>query len=69
MATYPFTISEPEKWNIILQRHNMKQTTWKKMLLEYQHWYPDFNPDMLTYVDDVEFCEKAILSTTLKREQ
>jgi hypothetical protein len=55
----PFVIDDPEKWNEILWRYKIKKTTWTKMALEYKHWCPEFNPSILKYVDDVEFCQQC----------
>jgi aromatic ring-opening dioxygenase catalytic subunit (LigB family) len=59
MASYPFTITEPIKWKDVLERHRIKESTWKKMMLEYQNWCPEFNPNILDYVDDEKFCNQC----------
>jgi hypothetical protein len=59
MASYPFIIDDPTKWNDILQRNKIPELKWAKMMMEYINYVPEFNPEILTYVDDVEFCTQC----------
>jgi hypothetical protein len=59
MIDYPVTIDDPVKWRDILERHRIKESTWKQMVLEFQHYCPVFNPNIMDYVDDLEFCTQC----------
>jgi hypothetical protein len=67
MAELPFIIDDLEKWNDILQRNKISQMKWQKMMMEYMHYAPQFNPEILTYVDDVEFCQQCNLFFHFKK--
>jgi hypothetical protein len=67
MIDYPFVINDSEKWNDILERNKIPQLKWIKMMMEYRHYAPQFNPEILTYVDDVEFSQQCNLFFHFKK--
>jgi hypothetical protein len=66
MVELPYIINDSEKWNDILQLKKISQLKWQKMMMEYKHYAPEFNPEILTYVDDVEFVNNVTSSSISK---
>jgi hypothetical protein len=55
----PYVIEDEAKWNLVLDRYQIKQSTWKNMILDYQNWTPDFSPKVIHYLDDIAFLEST----------
>jgi hypothetical protein len=54
-----FVIEDEAKWNKILERHRIKKNMWQNMIMEYENFVPDFNPNLIRYVDDLQFIEST----------
>jgi hypothetical protein len=51
---YPFSVQDDLKWNAILKKYNIPDSTWQQMKSEYLDEAPHFNPKI---IDDAPYEE------------
>jgi hypothetical protein len=55
----PYVIEYEAKWDDILERHHIKKNIWKNMILDYENYVPEFNPNIIRYADELQFLEST----------
>jgi hypothetical protein len=53
----PFVIDDFEKWEKVLYQCRIPLSTWTNMKHLYENYAAEFDPNIIRYSDDIQFCE------------
>jgi hypothetical protein len=53
----PGVIEDFEKWEKVLYQMKIPITTWTKMVHLYQNYVNEFDPNIIRFSDDIQFCQ------------